>query len=89
VLAEAMLAGVPCIGSSSGAIPDVIGPGGLVFKENNADNLARTLERILVDMELRKSLANTARIYALQNYTLKWTPNLRQLFKWDTVHRNG
>ena len=20
---------------------------------------------------------------------LKWTPNLRQVFKWDTVQRNG
>lgn len=69
VLAEAMLAGVPCIGSSSGAIPDVIGPGGLVFKEKDVDDLVRTLERLLVDVELRKSLAQTARIFALQNYT--------------------
>ena len=21
--------------------------------------------------------------------SVKWTPNLRQLFKWDTVQRNG
>lgn len=69
VLAEAMLAGVPCIGSSSGAITDVIGPGGLVFKENNADDLVRTLERLLVDVDLRKSLAQTAQDFALQHYT--------------------
>ena len=69
VLAEAMLAGVPCIGSSSGAIPDVIGPGGLVFKENNADDLVRTLELLLVDMELRKSLAQSAQSFALKHYT--------------------
>lgn len=69
VLAEAMLAGVPCVGSSSGAIPDVIGPGGLVFKEKDVDDLVRILERLLVNVELRKSLAQTARIFALQNYT--------------------
>jgi glycosyltransferase involved in cell wall biosynthesis len=69
VIAEAMLAGVPCIGSSSGAIPDVIGPGGLVFKENNGDDLVRTLERLLVDSSLRKSLAENAQRFALQNYT--------------------
>ena len=69
VLAQAMLAGVPCIGSSSGAIPDVIGPGGLVFKENDVEDLGKKLERLLVDLSLRKSLAEKARSYALQNYT--------------------
>jgi glycosyltransferase involved in cell wall biosynthesis len=69
VLAQAMLANVPCIGSSSGAIPDVIGPGGLVFKEKDIDDLAQTLERILVDLDLRKLLAENARRFALENYT--------------------
>lgn len=69
VLAQAMLAGVPCIGSSSGAIPDVIGPGGLVFKENDVEDLGKKLERLLVDLSLRKSLAGNAQKFALQNYT--------------------
>ena len=69
VLTEAMMSGVPCIGSSSGAIPEVIGPGGLVFKEKNVDDLVSALERLLVDVDLRKSLARTAQIFALQNYT--------------------
>jgi glycosyltransferase involved in cell wall biosynthesis len=69
VLAQAMMAGVPCIGSSSGAIPDVIGPGGLIFKEKNVNDLARTLERLLIDLGLRKSLAENAQKFALQNYT--------------------
>jgi glycosyltransferase involved in cell wall biosynthesis len=69
VLAEAMLAGVPCVGSTSGAIPDVIGPGGLVFKEKDADDLVSALERLLVDVELRKTLAEDAQRFALQHYT--------------------
>lgn len=69
VLAEAMLAGVPCVGSSSGAIPDVIGPGGMVFKEKDVDDLAHTLKRLLADLNLRKSLAEEAQRFALQNYT--------------------
>lgn len=69
VLAQAMLAGVPCIGSSSAAIPDVIGPGGLVFKENNVDDLMRNLTRLLVDGDLRKSLAESAQNFAQQHYT--------------------
>lgn len=69
VLAQAMMLGVPCIGSSSGAIPEVIGPGGLVFKEKDVDDLTITLERLLVDVGLRKSLAENAKSFALQNYT--------------------
>lgn len=69
VLAQAMMLGVPCIGSSSGAIPDVIGPGGLVFKEKDVDDLVLILERLMVDVELRKSLAQTAQSFALQHYT--------------------
>jgi glycosyltransferase involved in cell wall biosynthesis len=69
VLAEAMLAGVPCIGSSSGAISDVIGPGGLVFKEKDVDDLAGALEYLLKDVDKRKSLAQSAQIFALQHYT--------------------
>jgi glycosyltransferase involved in cell wall biosynthesis len=69
VLAMAMIAGVPCIGSSSGAIPEVIGPGGLVFKEKDIDDLVRTLERILADVGLRESLAANAQDFALQHYT--------------------
>ena len=69
VLAEAMLAGVPCIGSSSGAISDVIGPGGLVFKERDVDDLARALECLLNNVDMRKSLAQTAQSFAMQHYT--------------------
>lgn len=69
VLAQAMLAGVPCIGSSSGAIPDVIGPGGLAFKEKDADDLRRTLQCMLTDADLRMKLAANAQAFALQHYT--------------------
>jgi glycosyltransferase involved in cell wall biosynthesis len=69
VLAEAMLAGVPCIGSSCGAIPEVIGPGGVVFGENNGGELARALEQLLADAGRRKLLAREAQKFALQRYT--------------------
>lgn len=70
VLAEAMLCGVVCVGSSSGAIPGVMGPGGLVFQENNVADLMCALERLLVDVDLRKSLAQVAQQFAQENYTL-------------------
>ena len=44
VLIEAQACGVPVVGSSSGAIPDVVGEAGLVFAEGDAAQLAQKLE---------------------------------------------
>ena len=68
-LAQAMMAGVACIGSSSGAIPDVLGPGGLIFQEQDRDDLVRTLEALLDSPQLRYELGQKARTFALQHYT--------------------
>lgn len=69
VLAQAMLAGVPCLGSSSGAIPDVIGPGGIIFKENDIDDLTAKLEPLLSDAALRLDLGQAGLSFALQHYS--------------------
>lgn len=68
-IAEAMMAGVPCIGSSSGAIPEVMGPGGLVVKEKDVAALANALERMIEEEPLRRELSLKARSFALENYT--------------------
>jgi glycosyltransferase involved in cell wall biosynthesis len=47
VLVEAMAAGKTVIGSSSGAIPEVIGDGGFVFQENDSTALTATLLQAL------------------------------------------
>lgn len=43
VLIEAMACGVPVLGSSSGAIPEVVGNGGLIFPEKNSEKLAEII----------------------------------------------
>lgn len=58
VLIEAMAAHVPVIGSSSGAIPWVIGDAGLVFQEGNTDDLLEKLKLLRDDYHLRASLAD-------------------------------
>ena len=47
VLVEAMAAGKFVIGSSSGAIPEVIGDAGFVFQENDAVDLTAQIDRAL------------------------------------------
>src|SRR6185312_5899850 len=56
VLVEAMASGVPVIGSTCGAIPEVIGDAGLVFRERDAEDLANALTKILTDDQLREQL---------------------------------
>jgi len=69
VLAQAMLSGVPCVGSSSGAIPEVIGPGGVIFNEGDAEALANELVRLIDSVAERSRLGEQARAYALEHYT--------------------
>jgi glycosyltransferase involved in cell wall biosynthesis len=56
VLVEAMASGVPVVGSTCGAIPEVIGDAGLVFTESDADALAGAIRRMLSDNYLRERL---------------------------------
>jgi len=47
VLVEAMACKCPVIGSDSGAIPEVVGPGGLIFREGDAEDLADCIGRLM------------------------------------------
>jgi len=56
VIVEAMASGVPVIGSTCGAIPEVIGDAGLVFPEGDAEALAGAVKQLLSDRSLRERL---------------------------------
>ena len=61
VLVEAMAAGVPVVGSSSGAIPEVIGDAGLVVPERDPSALAAAIDRVLSEPSLRQALVERGR----------------------------
>jgi glycosyltransferase involved in cell wall biosynthesis len=61
VLIEAMAMGVPAVGSSSGAIPEVIGRPDLIFPEDNAPALAELLEKLMRDAQYYAEAAQYGR----------------------------
>lgn len=69
VLIEAMACGVITVGARSGAIPEVIEEAGLIFSEGSVDELAEHLQRLLDDLDLRKSLQEKGRQRVIERYT--------------------
>jgi glycosyltransferase involved in cell wall biosynthesis len=76
VLPEAMLCGVPVIGSSSGAIPEVIGEAGLVFEQENVSALREAILRLGSDRSLRRELAEAGRERARTTFSTTYSEQL-------------
>jgi L-malate glycosyltransferase len=70
-LAQAMLLGIASIGSTSGAIPEVLASTGLLFEEKNVDGLAHALGILLTSEETRRAVGDAERQLALKRYTSK------------------
>jgi glycosyltransferase involved in cell wall biosynthesis len=69
VLVEAMACEVPVIASDSGAIPSVVGDGGLIVREGDASALAQALARLQADASVRAQLGKGGRARVLAHFT--------------------
>jgi len=69
VLVEAMACGVPVIGSDTGAIPEVIGEGGIIFPEGDIPALADALHRLLTSPDLCQRVGNNGYQRVLRYFT--------------------
>jgi glycosyltransferase involved in cell wall biosynthesis len=73
---EAMACGMAMVGTTGGALPEVIGPdgeSGLLVPPGDPDALAQAILRALADPELRARLGAAARERALANFTWRKT----------------
>lgn len=59
-LLEGMAAGMPIACSNKGPMPEVLQDGGVYFEPTDADSIAAALERIIVDADLRVTIADRA-----------------------------
>jgi glycosyltransferase involved in cell wall biosynthesis len=69
VLIEAFASKIAVIGSSSGEIPNVIGGGGLIFKEGSPESLRECIRKISSDSVLYDELAEKGFERVKTNYT--------------------
>jgi glycosyltransferase involved in cell wall biosynthesis len=69
VLVEAMASGVPVIGSTCGAIPEVIDRVGLVTPEGDVRELAKAIGKLLANPALRAEFARAGKVRAEQHYS--------------------
>ena len=69
VLIEAMACGTPVIGSDSGAIPEVIGPAGMIFAEDDVEALAGRLAQAQGDRAALERLGELGRQRVADTYT--------------------
>ncbi|MBA3014360.1 MAG: glycosyltransferase family 4 protein, partial [Desulfobulbaceae bacterium] len=72
VLAEAAAAGVPCVASRVGGIPEVAidGQTAVLFEPGDIDNLTEVLNTLLADDEKRKTLSINSKIHAMRHFNL-------------------
>jgi glycosyltransferase involved in cell wall biosynthesis len=90
VLVEAMAAGVPVVGSSSGAIPEVIGDAGMVVPERDADALATALQTLVDSPSLRAELGERGRRRVAERFTWRVVADqTSDLFESALAHRRG
>jgi len=71
VIVESMASGVPVIGSDSGAIPEVIGEHGKIFREGDAENLAQSIMELLSDPDSFIRYGQKGAIHARENHSLQ------------------
>jgi L-malate glycosyltransferase len=69
VVIEAMACQIPVIGSDCGAIPELTGAGGLIFKAGDEVQLASQIKILHADPGLREQLGAKGRERVLENYS--------------------
>ena len=70
VAAEAMIMGVPVIGSNAGGVPEIISHGnnGLLFETKNMSDLSKKIDMIIENKNLRDNLISNAPEYAYKEF---------------------
>ena len=82
VIIEAHACGTPVIGSDSGAIPEIVAGGGLIFPERNAEALASAIGKLRADPALGRRLGEAGKQQVEASYTwAKVAGQMRDIYR--------
>lgn len=73
VTVEAMLAGIPVIGSNTGATPELIAEGvtGYLYEKGNIEQLALRMEQLITNPQLREQMGSNGKTIAEKQYLIE------------------
>jgi len=76
---EASASGVPVVATRVGGVPEVVldGKTGFLVERKNVDELARALEKLITNPELRRQMGKAGREFVEKNY--RWEDNLKSM----------
>ena len=74
---EALSCGVPLVATNGGSLPEVVGDAGIVVPHSNPPALARAIDGLLRDEDLRADMSVKARQHILDNF--KWERCAREV----------
>lgn len=87
ILLEAMSAGLPILSSNYGPMPEILKDGGVYMDPTDEMNIYSELKKILLDIDMRKIIAEKAYSYAL-NFSWKKTSEETFKFIGDVAKEN-
>jgi glycosyltransferase involved in cell wall biosynthesis len=73
VLMEAMASGLPVIAYAAGAIPEIVGNGGLLIPEGDVVHLAHSIKQVMADTQKRIKLGTMGRERAKKQFDARNT----------------
>lgn len=77
VFVEAMLQGVPCVGGEkSGAVPWVMGDGGVTCDVMDPHKIADCIERVMLDFDMRKRMSANGIKRVIENFNIEHVVDL-------------
>lgn len=76
-LVEALFAGLPCISTDTGGIPEVVGDTGILIPPKDSESLTTALEKLISSEELRNELGAKAKARALAKFNI--SENVKKL----------
>ncbi len=79
-LLEAIVSGIPAIGCTGSCLEEAGGPGSIYVNPDDDEGLAASIDKVLTDSELRKTMIDMGRDYAMNFRQDKLTEKLLEVY---------